>query len=163
MKKFLLLIIGIVLFIGCANNAPGRPINTFTPSTLTPSYGPTVSSTPTMPISVPTPMTQDPYGNYIAWGDIPMMPGATTGHLEGRKYFFEIKAKPVDVKAYYEKELQDQGYTLVKISPDPTVTSDPDSPFQFVGWNHQLLTCFIKYINETSYVEIDFGTYGSYY
>jgi hypothetical protein len=118
-----------------------------------------------MPFFVPTPMIKDPYGHYIDWGDIPIMPGANSGDLEGRKYIFDIKSKPEEVKAYYEKVLKNHNWTLARFDPNPNATSDPANPFvfQFIGWDHQLLIFSIKYINEISYTEINFGTYGSYY
>ena len=173
MNKLAVILIGFVLISGCAEIDSEMPTKTNTPSiianTLAPIASPTITFTSTvtltMPLYAPTPMIKDPYGHYIDWGDIPIMPGANSGDLEGRKYTFDIKSEPEEVKAYYEKTLKNHNWKFVRLDPKPNATIDPNNPFvfQFIGWDHQLLSFSIIYKNESSHIEIDFETYGSYY
>ena len=144
------------------------PMNTSTPTlTTTPTL--TSTTTPTFTAdnlnNIVTPRITNPYGLIIDWGNIPLMPGAIPGELRDKTYSFKIKGKPDDVKNYYETELVNEGWNIVKFQQDPTRTIILEGRylFQFTGWDHQLLTFNIDYQNEISYVEIVFGTYGSYY
>ena len=156
MKNLGFLLLSIFFFTGCANTIP---------ITHTPGYTPESSGTPTMPKLIPTPMIQDPYGNYMTWGEIPTMPGTISGYLQERKYYFQIRVKPIEVKLFYENELIKRGWEPSQYTPEPTPLSDPENQlvFMFIGWNHQLLYFTIKNIDGFSYVEIDFNNYGSYY
>ena len=93
------------------------------------------------------------------------MPGAIPGELRDKTYSFKIKVRTDEVKTYYETELIKKGWAVVKFQEDSTPTIPPVDKylFQFTGWDHQLLTFNIDYQNEISYVEVVFGTYGSYY
>ena len=142
----------IFFFTGCANAIPIKPTKGS-------------SSTPTIPKLIPTPMVKDPYGNYISWGEIPSMPGTISGYLQERKYYFQIRVKPTEVKSFYENELIKHGWKTSQYTPEPNASSGPENQlvFMLIGWDHQLLYFTIKYIDEISYAEIDFNTYGSYY
>ena len=93
------------------------------------------------------------------------MPGTISGYLQDRKYYFQIRAKPIEVKVFYENELLKRGWRPDQTTPEPNTLTGTENQFvfMFIGWDHQLLYFTIKYIDEISYVEIDFNTYGSYY
>ena len=183
MKRQIAIIMIVITNLFLSSCRPGQlfgptitptPMNTSTPTlTTTPTL--TSTTTPTFTAdnlnNIVTPRIIDPYGLIIDWGNIPLMPGAIPGELRDRTYSFKIKVKPDEVKNYYETELIEEGWNIVKFQQDPTLTITPESMimiqarylFQFTGWDHQLLTFNIDYQNEISYVEIVFGTYGSYY
>jgi len=146
MKNLGFLLFFIFLFTGCSNTIPIKPTNT-------------------IPKLIPTPMVKNPYGNYITWGELPSMPGTISGYLQDRKYYFQIRAKPIEVKVFYENELLKRGWRPDQTTPEPNTLTGTENQFvfMFIGWDHQLLYFTIKYIGEISYVEIDFNTYGSYY
>ena len=164
MKRPIAIIIIVITNLFLSSCGPGQLFGA--------TFAPTPTNTPT-PINIVTPRIINPYGLVIDWGNIPLMPGATLGELKDKTYSFKIKVKPDEVKNYYELKLTMVGWKIVKFQLDPTLplTLTPQSMillqgkhlFQFIGWDHQLLTFKIDYQNEMSDVEIVFGTYGSYY
>jgi len=156
MKRQIAIFMIVITNLFLSSCGPGQLFGpTFTPM-------PTNTSTPT---NIVTPRIINPYGVIIDWGNIPLMPGAIPGGLSDTTYSFKIKAKPGEVKSYYERELVKAGWGILRFQQDPTLTYIRESRhlFQFAGWDHQLLTFSIDYQNEISHVEIVFGTYGSYY
>ena len=163
MKRQIAIIMIVIIHLFLSSCGPGQLFGpSFTPT-------PTSTTTPTFtadnPNNIVTPIIINPYGVIIDWGNIPLMPGAIPGELRDKTYSFKIKVRTDEVKTYYETELIMEGWIIVKFQQDPTRTITPEGRyvFQFTGWNHQLLTFTIDYQNEISYVEIVFGTYGSYY